>query len=481
MSMSDAIGDVVVDIVVADALPTPSPPPSDPAPSPSPPVPSSLLSLTASAQLLYSDQQRERGETTDDGVSPYLLKRRKFYSAEQWQLLLAQLAATRTVYVGNLSFYTTEAQLVSSFAQVGRVVRLVMGLNERSMTPCGFCFVEFASHEEALNCQRHLSGLMADERTISADLDPVSTHRQTAAEEHSQQQQRQPPPLLLAQLTSHSGFLSHSPCVCGQGFEEGRQFGRSKLTGGQVSVVCWRCTALHRLRPSSPLSCTEPLVFVRDRSATIIARTLTPVEAATCCARRRRSHRSPPASSPSARRAAGRSKRSTSQPSEPADSNAPEEGTERSARERRKEHSQRWCRWHLQLQTLPKRGWAARGGGTETRTMRTRGSALRRRRRRRTRGTRPLMRLQTWRSAQAMGRTRWMRSSRPELRAMSSQRRTLTARGTAVAEGGWRQPTVSHSNRRVLHDHRSSLGVRRSCRIQCSIVTRSCRDCGVVV
>ena len=136
-------------------------------------LPSSTFSLSSSAKFLYSDAQRDRDETTDDGVSPYLLQRRKFYQPQQWLTLLQQLSLTTTLYVGNLAFYTTEEQLYSFFSLAGRVRLVRMGLNERTMTPCGFCFVEYERHEEALECQRQLSGLMCDERVIRADLDPV--------------------------------------------------------------------------------------------------------------------------------------------------------------------------------------------------------------------------------------------------------------------------------------------------------------------
>ena len=139
------------------------------------PLPSATFSLSTSAKFLYSDAQRDRDETTDDGISPYLLQRRKFYKDDTWATLLNQLALTSTLYVGNLAFYTTEEQLYSFFSLAGKVRLVRMGLNERSMTPCGFCFVEYERHEEALECQRQLSGLMCDERVIRADLDPVSS------------------------------------------------------------------------------------------------------------------------------------------------------------------------------------------------------------------------------------------------------------------------------------------------------------------
>lgn len=56
-------------------------------------------------------------------------------------------------------------------------------------TPCGFCFVEYYTHAEALACMKHISGTKLDERIIRCDLD--------------------------------------------LGYKEGRQFGRGK-SGGQV-------------------------------------------------------------------------------------------------------------------------------------------------------------------------------------------------------------------------------------------------------
>lgn len=58
-----------------------------------------------------------------------------------------------------------------------------------SRTPCGFCFVEYYTHAEALASMRHVSGTKLDERIIRCDLD--------------------------------------------LGYKEGRQFGRGK-SGGQV-------------------------------------------------------------------------------------------------------------------------------------------------------------------------------------------------------------------------------------------------------
>ncbi len=71
----------------------------------------------------------------------------------------------------------------------GHVVNLIMGLNKKTKTPCGFCFVEYGSKEEAQFALDTLNQAFIDGRQVRIDWDP--------------------------------------------GFKYGRQFGRGK-SGGQV-------------------------------------------------------------------------------------------------------------------------------------------------------------------------------------------------------------------------------------------------------
>lgn len=50
-----------------------------------------------------------------------------------------------------------------------------MGLDRVQKTPCGFAFVEFYTHQEALLSLRHISSTKLDERLIRCDLDPGYT------------------------------------------------------------------------------------------------------------------------------------------------------------------------------------------------------------------------------------------------------------------------------------------------------------------
>lgn len=54
----------------------------------------------------------------------------------------------------------------------GEIKRLVMGLDRFQKTPCGFCFVEYYTHQDALDCMKYIGGTKLDERIIRTDLDP---------------------------------------------------------------------------------------------------------------------------------------------------------------------------------------------------------------------------------------------------------------------------------------------------------------------
>ncbi|EDV28401.1 uncharacterized protein TRIADDRAFT_19119 [Trichoplax adhaerens] len=105
----------------------------------------------------------------------------------------SKLKLTCTMYVGNLSFYTTESQLYEVFSKVGDVKRIVMGLDRFKKTPCGFCFLTYDTREEAEMCMRYINGTKIDDRIIRTDWDA--------------------------------------------GFIEGRQYGRGR-SGGQVRDEC---------------------------------------------------------------------------------------------------------------------------------------------------------------------------------------------------------------------------------------------------
>ncbi|CAO3587533.1 unnamed protein product [Absidia cylindrospora] len=71
------------------------------------------------------------------------------YKDQQYQGNQNQLSdepsSTTTLYVGNLSFYTTEEQLYELFSKAGEIKRIIMGLDRNQKTPCGFLFCRILS------------------------------------------------------------------------------------------------------------------------------------------------------------------------------------------------------------------------------------------------------------------------------------------------------------------------------------------------
>jgi nuclear cap-binding protein subunit 2 len=84
---------------------------------------------------------------------------------------LELLQTTTTLYVGNLSFFTTEEQVHALFSRAGEVRRVIMGINRLEQTPCGFCFVECVRRADALACIRYLHGAVLDDRVIRVAMD----------------------------------------------------------------------------------------------------------------------------------------------------------------------------------------------------------------------------------------------------------------------------------------------------------------------
>ncbi|CAL8469452.1 g8993 [Coccomyxa elongata] len=99
------------------------------------------------------------------------------------------LKESTTLYIGNLSFYTTEEQIYEVFSRAGDIKRIIMGLDKNQLTPCGFAFVVYYTRADAEDAVKYISGTIMDDRPVRVDFD--------------------------------------------WGFKDGRQFGRGR-SGGQV-------------------------------------------------------------------------------------------------------------------------------------------------------------------------------------------------------------------------------------------------------
>jgi nuclear cap-binding protein subunit 2 len=130
------------------------------------------------------------------------------------------LHLSTTLYVGNMSYYTTEDQLYELFGKCGDVKRVIMGLDKFKRTPCGFCFVEYYLREDCESSIAYINGTRLDDRIIRTDFDA--------------------------------------------GFIEGRQYGRGK-SGGQVrnSQVPFEV----------PLAQIRGCLFVQEQRPVFLSRT----------------------------------------------------------------------------------------------------------------------------------------------------------------------------------------------------------------
>lgn len=122
---------------------------------------------------MRKDQFGPHSTERTDKIGSYLLKQARRTVQGQQELEKAHVSAT--VYVGNLSFYTTEEQVYELFSKVGPVRRVIMGLDRFNKTPCGFCFVEYFTHEDSLGAVKYLNSTKLDDRIIQIDRDPGFT------------------------------------------------------------------------------------------------------------------------------------------------------------------------------------------------------------------------------------------------------------------------------------------------------------------
>ncbi|KAI4319775.1 hypothetical protein MLD38_033335 [Melastoma candidum] len=81
------------------------------------------------------------------------------------------LSSSTTLYIGNMSFYTTEEQVYELFTRAGEIKKIIMGLDKNTKTPCGFCFVLYYSREDTEDAVKYISGTILDDRPIRADFD----------------------------------------------------------------------------------------------------------------------------------------------------------------------------------------------------------------------------------------------------------------------------------------------------------------------
>jgi len=76
---------------------------------------------------------------------------------------------TQKVYVGNLSYDTTEDTLRTLFAEYGEIASINMITDRETGRPKGFAFVEMATEQAAAAAITALNGKSVDNREIKVD------------------------------------------------------------------------------------------------------------------------------------------------------------------------------------------------------------------------------------------------------------------------------------------------------------------------
>mmetsp|Transcript_24838 Transcript_24838/g.56067 ORF Transcript_24838/g.56067 Transcript_24838/m.56067 type:complete len:97 (+) Transcript_24838:1-291(+) len=77
----------------------------------------------------------------------------------------------KTIYVGNLSKNLREEFLWFLFSKIGRIKRIIIGINKKSLLPCGFCFIEYFFIMDCRITQQTLFGLEIKGKFIKLDKD----------------------------------------------------------------------------------------------------------------------------------------------------------------------------------------------------------------------------------------------------------------------------------------------------------------------
>ena len=75
----------------------------------------------------------------------------------------------RKLYVGNLSFKTTEDELRSAFGQFGAVTDVYVAMDKMTGRPRGFAFVTMGSAQAATTAISQLNGAMVDGRSLKVN------------------------------------------------------------------------------------------------------------------------------------------------------------------------------------------------------------------------------------------------------------------------------------------------------------------------
>ncbi|XAR64736.1 hypothetical protein NMG60_11008539 [Bertholletia excelsa] len=84
-------------------------------------------------------------------------------------LFISCRGLTSKLFIGGLSFYTTDKGLLEAFSQYGQVIEAKVVMDRVSDRSKGFGFVTFASEEEAEKAKAEMDGKALNGRAIFVD------------------------------------------------------------------------------------------------------------------------------------------------------------------------------------------------------------------------------------------------------------------------------------------------------------------------
>ena len=83
----------------------------------------------------------------------------------------------KNLYIGNMSFKTTESELRAMIEPFGTVTRIHMAMDRETGRPRGFAFVEMANDDEAAKAIAGLNGKEVDGRSLKVNEARPKTER----------------------------------------------------------------------------------------------------------------------------------------------------------------------------------------------------------------------------------------------------------------------------------------------------------------
>lgn len=123
-----------------------------------------------------------------------------------------------TLYVGNLSYSTTEAELVKLFRRYGKVVKVAVPVDRQTMKGRGFAFVEMPDEDDARTATRNLNNTRLGGRKIVVNRAKEGAMAAAAAQASLPQQKQvrrgapppttEKPPMLSLTLAIDPGSAS---------------------------------------------------------------------------------------------------------------------------------------------------------------------------------------------------------------------------------------------------------------------------------